>query len=221
MIRSIFVRSITLLLFCLPLYADKLNKDNDAQVWVKSSFKKSLGCYFATDFTSEFRFGGNLSSLYFYYFQGRLLYTPTPGIEIAPGFRQHYFRPRDEGKWLPNSIPMGDITFYGCLQGFEINDRNRFQFPLKEQFSIRWVYRNRLTLFFPQRNRSMLRPMMSNEIFFKDGKEFVENRYETGWLLTLGSSAKGGVTYIVRTQKRLDNKWYNTHNFRIRADFSF
>jgi len=216
-------KAIFAILALLPsafLHAEKLNQDNDVQLWLKGSIKKELLCWLAADFTSESRFGGNASIFYFTYVQGRLMFTLGEGVVIAPGFREEYFRLGSDAKWISTPVPMTDIIFKFKSGKWKFRDRNRIQYLLFDDLPKAWQYRNRLTILFPRKTGSSFNPLISEEVFFREGRGFFENRVEMGGFYTLDSWGETGLLYILRTRE-VEGKWLNFHNFRFRFDVAF
>lgn len=64
------------------LYSGVLDKDNDFQVWTQANVKKYLTPCLDFEFQTEFRFGDSASTLFFYFFQGQIIYAQWIGLKL-------------------------------------------------------------------------------------------------------------------------------------------
>ena len=107
----IFVFSLLFIPFAL---FGRVNQDGDYQVWFYQSVEKEFREAFFTRFQTEFRFGDDVSKLYFKYGQIDLVFRPTRWFHIGPGYRHAYTRLLDPSMdWKGIYSPFLDVIFLG------------------------------------------------------------------------------------------------------------
>lgn len=214
--RAIFS---TLLLLSCPLLGG-LNEQNDFQTWTEYSLKMTMGKS-ALYFETEQRFGDNSSELFLYYFQGQYIYSPTPCIDIAPGYRHLYVRFFKGEPWSTIYNPLLDVSFKTCMGNLQIINRNRFQYFILEHIPNTWRYRNRTTFILSRRwGKTRYHPLFSQEFFFQKREGYVENRMEIGGISFWGKGSNYQVLYLFEMFKN-EGHWTQIHALRLKLNFVF
>lgn len=144
------------------------------------------------------RYGDDASRLYFAYGQWQLVYKEKC-IEVAPGYRQEYFRPNQ--LWLTRYNPMIDVTFFLPFM-WQWEDRNRILYHIRDNLPSVFIYRNRLRLTTPQFTCVLkLQFFVDDEVFFQEELGFVQNRLSIGLFSSPASWIKARVYYMYRNLK--------------------
>ncbi len=214
--------SKAILFFCLAsdLYSGVLDKDNDFQVWTQANVKKHLTPCLDFAFQTEFRFGDDASTLFFYFFQGQIIYAPIDWFEIAPGYRHQYTKIPPENDWITGYSPQLDLSFRFCLGSSKVIDRTRFQYVINELRNL-FIFRHRNAVLFPAiGNTICFHPLISEEFFLLDREGFFQNRIEIGGYVPIKDDGKLTLVYVLNHLK-FDRKWRQAHVIRFKLHFSF
>lgn len=180
-----------------------VNSDGDYQFWQRNNFQYRFAKQWACLVSTEARIGDNVSKPYYCYVQPQLSYAPADWIVIAPGYRQVVKRyPSNSIHWIPEYIPMLDLTLKGDAKGWKIEDRNRLEYIITESSSYPWLYRNRLRVYLPLHwTRLDITPFVDNEIFLRQAEGLHEDRLEVGLRETYASGIFTETSYMARFQK--------------------
>lgn len=181
----------------------QVNHNGDFQIWEYLSVEKELVNSLSSRLIGVMRWGDDASRFYFAYGQWQLVYRKKC-IEVAPGYRQEYFRP---GKiWLDRKNPMLDVTFF--LPGkWRLEDRHRVIYHIREDLPSIFIYRNRLRLTTPEVDACLkLQFFIDDEIFYLEDLGFAQNRVSVGIFCGASSWVKGRAYYMYRNLKQ-GNIW--------------
>ncbi len=193
---------LLLLLVSAPLKGYEINKDNDFQLWIFDSFGTQVTPCSRLFLESEFRWGDHASVFYFLYIQSRLLFTITPWLDIAPGYRQTFFLRTEQHTWTPSYQPFIEGILHFKWRGWEIRDRNRIQYIITPQDPHFSVYRNRLWVSTPWKwGRMQLNPVLFDEIFLRRRDGFFENRFGVGGSIPFSEISNLSIFYMRRIIK--------------------
>jgi hypothetical protein len=187
--------------FLLPstIYG-QVNHNGDFQVWSYLSIEKEINSAWRSRFLGVMRWGDDASTLYFTYAQWQAVYR-NKDLEIAPGYRQEYFKPGRE--WFARYNPLIDITLFFPCTTWRWEDRNRFVYQIPQNVSSSLIYRNRLRVTSPELTSFFkLKLFLEDEVFFQEGVGFNQNRVAIGLVGSLTSYLDGRLYYMYRTLKQ-------------------
>ncbi|NGX45757.1 MAG: hypothetical protein K940chlam2_00937 [Chlamydiae bacterium] len=196
----------------------ELNQDNDFQIWALSDVRKRINSCLEFEFQSEYRFGNNASELFLYYFQSQIIYSPTDWLKIAPGYRQQETKPLSDRGWFTSYDPLMAVSFSFCLGKTEVIDRSLIQYFINEDLPNFWFFRHSDTFRF--RPIGSFHPILSEEFFFTDRGDFVQNRMEFGGYLPVRGAGELVAVYLLRHQK-FKGEWRAAHALRIKLFLAF
>lgn len=181
----------------------QVNHNGDFQVWSYLSIEKKLEDAWSSRLVGVMRWGDDASTLYFMYAQWQAVYKKK-FIEVAPGYRQEYFKPAQE--WFVRYNPLIDVTLF--FEGvWQWEDRNRILYHIPQNVSSSFIYRNRLRVTSPEMTSFFeLKFFAEDEVFFQEHIGFSQNRFTIGLLGTLTSYLKGRIYYTYRNLKQ-ENHW--------------
>lgn len=173
----------------------QVNRNGDFQYWYYLSVEKTLIDAWSSRLIGVMRWGDDASQLYFTYGQWQMVYTKKC-FEIAPGYRQEYFKPLRD--WSTRYNPLIDISLFFPGK-WRWEDRNRIVYHIPEDSDSAWIYRNRLRLISPQiMPLFKLKLFVDDEVFFHEGFGFVQNRLSIGLVGDPTSWLTGRIYYMYR-----------------------
>lgn len=175
------MRFVSLLLLIPALLAAELNSDGDVQLWVTAQFEKG-----PIVLTTQMRIGDDISRLWLYYGQLQWRFDLGSKVSFLPGYREteRLFSKSGGGFfWASLHEPMADLTRSFCYRGWDLSARFRTFYRYAEAGDLRqhaifrfrgvakapWVY-----------TPYKLRPLISQEFFFRKNQGLYENRLAAG-----------------------------------------
>lgn len=213
--RVIF--SIILILITAPAFAQP---DNDAQYWNTTSVEGEIVKNLKIGMEEEFRFGDDMSALYYQHTDIGLTYKFFDWFCLGPAYRQVF--ESKNGAWKPEYRPNLNALFSFKLGFVKIIDRNRFEYRILEDAKNDYRYRNKLDIIFPVKlGKVELTPYIADEIFIDmdDGK-FVRNRLYAGFGVDVTKHINAGLYYLWQS-KDGGTKWidYNVMGSKLKVKF--
>lgn len=208
--------------YLLPLFLfGAVNQKGDTQVWQRISCNKKLSQNVNLLVLQETRFGDDVSEFYYAFVQALVSYSVYPWLSIAPGYRQIYKRsPLSSSHFRPEYSPMMDVSFKTHIKDFELVNRNRVQYLIFHSNHYPWVYRNLTRLKSPWKwTRFAITPYVEDELFFREGVGFQENRATIGFLKKFSNSVSLDLFYIARLIK-VSNDWNYNNVIGVKLNFS-
>ena len=169
----------------------------------------------------EYRYGDSTRELYLKIFEGVGIYTLNQSIQLRFGYRQMY--DKNNSKWIPASVPLGEITLFIPIYRFLFLNRNRLEYRIiasegnNENYieeydalsgSKFFLYRNRTTLTLPQLSKKLpINLYLADEFFCHKGKGLNQNRVLIGLVIPLNQRMSGDLFYQKRFLKR-EEAWF-------------
>lgn len=208
--------AISFLCFTNMIWAH-VNQNNDVQVWVAADFQKKISPKSSFDVSNEYRFGDNLTELYFIYLQGIYSYQFHECLKIEPGYRQIWRKILNGKDWGLIYEPLCNFTIQRSGK-WDIRQRISYQFT--EKAPNRWLYRARIRwLGRGSFYGHQLNPYISNEIFVFSRGGLAQDRLLLGIMPQLYRWLNGDFYYMFRYFK--DFGWDHHHIFGIKLTAKF
>ncbi len=199
-----------LLFFSIPLWGT-VNQNNDVQLWVTEALHKKINPTCTFHLYNEWRFGDDISKLYFFYLQGIFSVKVNDWLHAGPGYRQIWNLRGDQ--WRLAYEPFGEVLIKKQKGSFEFQFRNRVSYIVREKDTNFWLYRGRLRWVTAWKvNERIYQPYLSNEIFLHSQDGFSQDRIVAGVLVPLIGSILGDFYYMLRFQVGNDH-WTHQHIF--------
>lgn len=198
-----------------------VNQNNDVQVWINESISKEFSPKLSFYVMSEQRIGDDASTLFYYYLQSNVTYSPTTWLSISPGYRQAFSLNEANSRWVAVYDPLIDLFFHKKIRGWKISDRNRFQYFFSDTFPNAWQYRNQITIISPWKwGAIQCNPAFFEEIFFLEHVGFSENRTAIGAHFTPFEVNTFSTFYMLRFLKK-QSHWTHQNILYFLLNFSF
>ncbi len=181
-------------------------EDGDFQVWHTENQEVKVSKEARVTLEEEFRFGDDASEFFYQHYDAGLLYDVNKNLSLGVNYRQVY--ELKGGEFKAEERPHFNAVLKGDLWGFQLDDRNRFEyrhFSYQEDF---WRYRNKFTAKFPWKfTKLKIQPYLADEIFV-DLKEtdFSRNRFYSGLGFDLTKNIKAEMYYMLQLSKS-SGKW--------------
>jgi hypothetical protein len=199
-----------LLFFSIPL-CSAVNQNNDVQLWITEAVHKKITSRSTLHLYNEWRFGDDISKLYFFYVQGVLGTEVNRWLNVGPGYRQIW--EIRASQWRLTYEPFGEALIKMEKGSFEFQFRNRVSYIMREKETDFWLYRGRLRWVAACNLKGRTyRPYFSNEIFLHSQNGFSQDRIAGGILVPLVGSLLGDFYYMIRFQKSHEH-WTHQHIF--------
>ncbi len=202
-----------------------LNAEGDFQYWNTEAIEAKIADRWKTYIEAEFRFGDDASEFYYQHTHLELGYKVNDWLEIAPAYRQVYelftSTTDEEDDWFTEYRPMINVNLKHKWEGWELSDRNRFEFREFEVKDDVFRYRNKLTIKSPWKWTCLgINPFISDEVFFQEDAGFNRNRLQVGVGMKLLEHLDGEVFYLWQTSEKGDD-WINIHVFGTKLKVKF
>ncbi len=141
-------------------------------------------------------------------------------LDLGLNFR--HLRDRSSGSWKTEERLHLNATLKFKLKGYDISNRGRFEYRIREKADDFWRYRNKLSVKLPLKITVLeIQPYFADEIFADfDLKEMTENRLYTGFYFKITEFLNAEIFYMWRRIKS-SGEW-NTHDvLGTRLKFTF
>lgn len=210
-----------MLLFTFPCHLKaELNEDKDVQFWAWQSYFKKINEKTRVQFAYEARFGDDASILYLGYLQALIERKLSKHIFVNAGYRQFWVKPINSISFNPIYGPIADIIYKRSNGTMRIIDRNRFEYLMIDGGPTVWVYRNRVEITADKPWAKIYRPFIFDEIFFREGQGFSQNRLALGLKITFPLEQQTKLFYMLR-HVDVRNQWLRHHVLGAYLNFTF
>jgi hypothetical protein len=195
-------------------------EDSDLQLWTTAGLESKLSDRWELKAEEEFRFGDDASIHYYNHTDAGLEFKVTDGLYLGGNYRQIY--EKIEGEWKYECRPHVNATVKFDWAGFEISDRNRWEYRVREDRDDTARYRNKLTVGYPLKwDKFKVTPYLADEIFIDFGKGiFNRNRFYAGFKFNPFKHLKTDLFYLLQSNEK-SNKWtgYNVLGLKMTVVF--
>ncbi len=203
----------------------KLNGDGDFQYWDITSFEGRVNDRWKASMDAEFRFGNDVSKLYYQEDILALNYKVNDWFEIGPGYLQAFqlsSKVGEENDWIAEYRPIINATVKMKWQGWDLSSRSRFEYRIFEDSGNDvFRYRNRFTFKSPWKWTTFhINPYLADEIFVQDGIGFQTNRLYLGVGIDLIAHVKGDLFYLWQITDKAGD-WMDLNVFGTKLKFEF
>lgn len=216
--RVALVLIITLILPALkPSFAFD---DGDFQYWNTESVTWKVYEDWKANLEEEFRFGGNAGTLYYQHSDIGITYSGlAKWIDLAVSFREAFDIKKD--RWKYEHQPNANATLKYELCGFEVSDRSKVEYRIREDEDDNWRYRNKFTVKSPKFTQLELQPYIADEIFYDFNEGALNrNRLFAGVSLKLYKNFKGEIYYLWQSSKK-NKDWIDCNVLGTKIKLSF
>lgn len=198
-------------------------EDGDVQFWNIARADKKISSDWKVSVSEETRYGNGCSWIYYEYSDAGLIYSGlAKWLELSFYFRHGYFRNTGD-KWYQEERPMINITPKMELFGFQIADRNRFEYRMINNLEDYVEYRNKITVFAPLKLTALeIQPFFENEPFYSFLKEqWVSNELTAGFVFKLIKELSVEIFYRSKSSRVKGDKWkdYNVIGTGLKCAF--
>ncbi|MFH1261490.1 MAG: DUF2490 domain-containing protein [Candidatus Micrarchaeota archaeon] len=195
-------------------------EDGDWQFWNTESIEGNFVKNWKVKLEEEFRFGDSMGEFYYHHTDGGLTYRMMDWFYVGLNYRQIY--EKKDGEWKEENRPHINGTFNWKWQEFKLENRNRFEYRIREEKKDVWRYRNKLTFAFPVKHTKLgIQPYLADEIFVDfDGGELNRNRFYAGFKTKWIKHLKTDIFYLWQTSKK-DDDWIdlNVIGAKLKVEF--
>ncbi|MDP3981857.1 MAG: DUF2490 domain-containing protein [Chlamydiota bacterium] len=208
--KKLLIGVVMLMLYSSTAFT-QVGEEGDWQWWDTNVIGGHLSDNIKADLEAEFRLGDDISEFYYTHEQIQLHFKLCEYFTFSPAYRQVFEKKGSE--WENEARPMINGTVsYSWENGWDVSNRARVEFRLKEGSDDTIRFRNKVTVKFPFEWTSLgIRPYLADEIFIEsDGKGFNRNRVYVGIECTLLEGLKGGLFYVLQSSDSGD-EWTNIH----------
>lgn len=202
-----------------------LNGDGDFQYWNTEAIEGKISGKWKAYVEGDFRFGDDASEFYYQHTHLELGYKVFDWLEIAPAYRQVWelftSTKEEDEDWFTEYRPMINATLKHKWEGWDLSDRNRFEF---RQFEVKddvFRYRNKITVKSPWKWTAWaINPFIADELFFQEDAGFNRNRLQVGVGMKIIEHLEGEIFYLWQTSEKGDD-WIDFHVLGTKLKFKF
>lgn len=209
MLKRIVRLTVTAALLPAALFA---YDDRDTHSWTDLYVIKKLTDTVSIRVEEELKFGDDASDFYYYHTDVGVLFKAHPNVDLSLNYR-HIDEKKDRGAdWVEEHRPHGNVTFKGKAGGFSIEQRNRFEFRVRDHRDDIWRYRNRVLVARPLKIGGIeFTPYVSEEAFIDtDLGDFNQFRTAAGVKKKFGDHVQADVFYLWQAVES-STEWTDTH----------
>ncbi len=192
----------------------------DQQLWNTESIEGGLSPGVKVKMEAEFRFGDNVSQLYYNHTDAGLAFKLSDLLSIGLNYRQIYEKKKD--LLVEENRPHVNATLKGKWLGIKISDRSRLEYRILKNKDNSWRYRNKLGLDLPVKWSAMeIQPYLADEIFVDFAvSEFNRNRLYAGLKGKITEKLRTDIFYLWQSSKKND-VWNNINviGFKLKVVF--
>jgi len=223
--------------------------DGDFQFWLKAEASGKISDSLSVKIEEEMRYGDSGSELYDEETLLLGTYTVNDWLKVGLGYRivqelkyktvvspktgsdgTVSYSPVGDGDhyWQNEKRPTGELVFSKRIAGWGLEDRTRFEWRMKDDGKDNYLrFRNRLKVKSPYKLTSLaINPYAAWEAFYEDKSDLSgsdklnRHRYYVGVSAKLSDRLKGGVYYLLQTDRDGDDrKNTNVVGLEIAASF--
>lgn len=224
------IKMIGMLLACLitlavasPVSA-KTGEDGDFQFWNTEQIEGKLNDHWKAGAELEFRFGDDVNEFYYTHEMFYFGYKAMDWLDLQANFREVFelnTKTESEDDWFNEHRPMFDVTPHWKFEGWDISDRNRFEYRFFEVKDDAFRYRNKLTLKSPWKWTSWnFNPFISDEIFAQQDLGLNRNRFYVGVGMDIIEHLTGEL-YFLWQSSEAEPDWLNIYVLGTKLKFKF
>jgi hypothetical protein len=212
------VRALLSLFFLSSPLWGQLGQNGDTQYWQRTAFRTGIADRLKGEAAVELRWGDDISRLYFGYGEGILFYEWRQWLALGPGYRQAFIR-GNQNEWHPIWVPFFQVEPRRAVGKWYLSNRNRLQLNISGRRGSVWLYRSRFIALTPPVFWKV-RCHLEEELFFREGAGFDENRAFIGLGMRPLSPLSGSIGYMYRSLKQ-NRTWRYENVLRLFLTFSY
>lgn len=214
---------LVLFLFPITLLA-RVNGNGDFQIWNETSFHFQLDPRVTSKLSVEFRWGDHAKTLFYKHIQHKLACEVNPYLTLRPSYRMIWLR--EGNKWVIIYQPFFEFLLHLLVTPHvRIFNRNRITYsivPNELGGGNSFGYRNRTRFIIPLTlGNYQFEIFVGDEVFFREGRGFSQNRAMAGFILPRGERAHFELFYVYRNLKNRSHDWTYQNVLRLSANFFF
>lgn len=221
MMKKIFFLLAALVL--LPVNRLYAFNNGDFQMWHTEAQQLKLSEPFKITTEEEFRWGNNVSLLYYQHYDAGLVYNANKNMDLSVNYRQIFEKRSGKGKFKDENRLHVNLTFKTDIYGFKLEDRNRIEYRHFRDKADFTDYRNKLSLSYPLTVSNVeFYPYVANEIFvdLKDKGGFTRNRLYSGLGVNLTKYIKAEIYYMLQSTKS-SGSWIDANVLGTKIKIAF
>ena len=224
--RSFFVpfnplRLLIVFLCILPLSQTSFAayKSGDWQFWHGDTITGSLTENVSAKLSAEWRFGDDMSELFYYHTEGGLLFKITDSFSLGANYRQVYSLSTNK-RWLEERMP--NLEFFNNFTLADQKFANRFRVEYRDRQTSQdsWRFRERLAYNLPF-ELSLFKPYLADELYYEDEPgEINRNWVILGAKFPVIDKVEGDLFYTYERAKS-GNDWIRANILNLYLKFKF
>lgn len=186
--------------------------DGDLHNWTDLYVINKFNDQFAVRVEEELKFGDDMSDFYYYHTDVGLIFRANPHVDLTLNYR-HSDEKKDRGaEWVEETRPHGNVIFRHQAGAFQLEQRNRFEFRIRDHRDDIWRYRGRILVAHPLHVGAFeCTPYVSEEAFIDtDLGDFNQFRTAAGVKKKLGAHVQADVFYLWQAVES-STEWTDTH----------
>ncbi len=174
---------------------------------------------------SEFWVGDDASKLYKQEDLIELVYKVNSWLDLGAGYRQVFelWTTPNPQSWFTEYRPTFDGTLKYKWEGWDLSDRNRFEYRMFDRADKqdKFAYRNKLTIKSPWKwTEWNINPFIADEVFIHEHTDFDRNRLYVGVGFDICKHTSGALFYLWESNKK-GSDWNDLHIIGTQLKFSF
>jgi hypothetical protein len=195
-------------------------QEGDWQLWSTNALEGSISQNWKISFEEQFRFGDDISELYYHQAGLGLAWKMTEWFQTGLTYAQVY--ELKKGQWKEEARPLMDGTVQKKWKALSLSDRNRFERRMRQDALDLWRYRNNLTVSPAHKWGTLqIQPYMSGEAFVDlvDEGDFNQCRLIGGLKGRLARYLQADLYYL-RQLKEKNGEWNSDHILGLKVKVS-
>jgi hypothetical protein len=195
-------------------------ENGDFQIWHTENQEVNINKETKLTLEEEFRFGDDAHDFYYQHYDAGVVGNVNKNLSLGVNYRQIYEKKKN--KFKEENRLLLNATVKCSTSGFDLEDRNRFQYRHFDYQKDFWQYRNKLTAKLPWKFTKLhIRPYVADEVFIDlDKIEFTRNRFSSGIGLDLTKNIKAELYYLLQNTKTSD-RWPSANVFGSKLKIQF
>ena len=195
-------------------------KDEDFQLWNTTFLESKLNEQWKFKLEQEFRFGDSATQHYYNHTDGGLTFKVTDGLYFGGNYRQIF--EKTTGEWKYENRPHFHATVKFKPYGFEIKNRGRWEYRIREDKDDTGRFRNKVTFTYPIKlEKVKLYPYVADEIFVSlENGRLNRNRAYVGLGAKFLEHFKAEVFYMRQSSEK-KRTWTDYNVLGIKAGIVF
>ena len=194
-------------------------KSGDWQFWHGDTVTGKITENVSAKLNAEWRFGDDMSELFYYHTEGGLLFNITESFSIGTNYRQVYNLSSNK-KWTEERMPNVELFNNFTLADQKFANRFRVEYRDRQTSQDSWRFRERLTYQLPF-ELSVFKPYLTDEVYYEDEPgEFNKNWAILGAKFPIMEKIEGDLFYNYERTKSGD-KWISANILNLYLKFKF